>query len=348
MYIADMHCDSIMKIWLARREGKELALRDSSEGCEEMQIDVAKLLKGGYLMQNFAMYVDYQMEDGTDPWTQYQGMVETYKTEIKANADVIREAFTYEDIIENRDAGLISAVMTVEEGGVLQGDLDRLKVLHDDGARMMTLTWNYENELAYPNDLPEGMDEDYTKYFRFVPRTDNGLKAKGFEAVEIMQELGILVDVSHLSDAGFYDVAKTCKGPFVASHSNARVISGCNRNMTDDMIRTVGEHGGVIGVNFCPEFLEEGPSEAECKSTIAGIAKHARHMITVGGLEAVGLGTDYDGLGECYLEIADASQMQKLVSGLEAHGFTANEIESICYRNVLNLYKEVMPRRTNA
>ena len=94
--------------------------------------------------------------------------------------------------------------------------------------------------------------------------------------------------------------------------------------------------------------MEEGPSEAECKSTIDGIVKHARHMINVAGIESVGLGTDYDGLGECYLEIADASQMQKLIDGFEAHGFTGNEIEAICYRNVLNLYKEVMPRRTSA
>ncbi len=343
-----MHCDTIMKIWLARRSGKQLDLLDSTKGCEEMQIDIQKLLKGGYLMQNFAMYVDYQMEDGADPWTQYQEMVETYKTEIKTNSDVICEALTYEDIIENRDAGLISAVMTVEEGGVLQGNLDRLRTLYDDGARMMTLTWNYENELAYPNDLPEGIEKDYKRYFRFVPRIDNGLKDRGFQACEIMEELGILVDVSHLSDAGFYDVAKTVKGPFVASHSNARAFAGCNRNMTDDMIKTVGEHGGVVGVNFCPDFLEEGPSEEACKSTIEGIAQHARHMINLAGREAVGLGTDFDGLGECTLEIADASLMQKLVEGFEAHGFTADEIEAVCYRNVLNLYKETMPRRTSA
>lgn len=348
MYIADMHCDTIMKIWLDRREGKELYLRDTSKAEAETQIDLEKLLRGGYLLQNFALYADLHIEDGTSAWTQFTEMAQIYHAEIAANADVVREVSFFEDIIDNRDAGLLSAVMTVEEGGVLEGDIGRLKLLHDEGVRMMTLTWNYENELGYPNDLPEGIEEDYRQYFKFVPRTDNGLKDKGFEAVEVMEDLGIVVDVSHLSDAGFYDVAKTLKGPFVASHSNARVFSGCNRNLTDDMIRTVGEHGGVVGVNFCPEFLEEGPSEQACQSTIEGITRHARHMIDVGGREAVGLGTDYDGLGECSLEIANASQMQRLVEAFEQHGFTADEIEGICYRNVLNLYAEAMPHRTSA
>ena len=261
MYIADMHCDTIMMLWLAQREGRKLSLRDTRNSDQNLQIDLLKLKEGGSLMQNFAIYVNLQMEDGTDPWTQFREMSEIYHSEIAANSDLIREACSYEDIIKNRDAGLISAVMTVEEGGVLEGKLDRLKILHDEGVRMMTLTWNYENELGFPNEIPEAAETDYREYFRFVPRTDNGLKEKGFEAVEIMQELGMIVDVSHLSDAGFYDVAKTLKGPFVASHSNARVFAGCNRNMTDDMIKTVGEHGGVIGLNLCPDFLMEAESE---------------------------------------------------------------------------------------
>ena len=343
MFIADMHCDTIMKIWLEKREGRTLLLRDGSgDSNEKMQINLLKLKAGDYLVQNFALYADLHMEDGTSPWTQFTEMADVFHTEIEANNDLIRQVRSYDDIITNRDAGLLSALMTVEEGGVLEGNLDRLELLHKEGVRMMTLTWNYENELGFPNDLPEGMDEDYTRYFKFVPRTDNGLKSKGFEAVEEMQRLGIIVDVSHLSDAGFYDVAKTVKGPFVASHSNARAISGCNRNMTDDMIRTVAEHGGVIGLNFCPEFLEEGPSEEACKCTIDSLAKQARYMINVGGEEVLGMGTDYDGLGDVTLGIDDASQLPELVEGFAARGFTESQIEKICYQNVMRVYKEVL------
>ena len=342
MYIADMHCDTIMLIWLARREGKEACLRDASVDGKSLQIDLLKLKEGGSLIQNFALYADLQMEDGTSPWTQFTEMAEIYHAEIAANPDLVREARSYNDIIRNRDAGLISSVMTVEEGGVLEGDLERLKLLHEEGVRMMTLTWNYENELGFPNEIPAEAETDYRQYFRFKPRTDNGLKTKGFEAVEAMENLGILVDVSHLSDAGFYDVAKTLKGPFVASHSNARSLCGCNRNMSDDMIRVVGEHGGVIGLNFCPDFLMEAESELACKSTIEGLARHARHMMDLGGREVVGLGTDYDGIGRDDLAIVNASEMQKLAEGLEQFGLTADEIEGICYRNVLNVYKEVL------
>ena len=343
MYIADMHCDTIMLIWHARREGGSISLRDTSASDKELQIDLLKLKEGGSLVQNFAIYVDLQMEDGTDPWTQFTEMAEIYHSEIAANEDLVREAHSYEDIIRNRDAGRISSVMTVEDGGVLGGDLALMDRLYEEGVRMITLTWNYENELGYPNELPDGMETDYTRYFRFSPRTmDNGLKAKGFETVERMNEMGVIVDVSHLSDAGFYDVANTIKGPFAASHSNARALCGCNRNMTDDMIRITGEHGGVIGLNFCPEFVMEAESEMACKSTIEGLARHARHMINVGGVSVVGIGTDFDGIGREDLAVHDASGMQKLADGFAEQGFTADEIERICYRNVLEMYREVL------
>lgn len=342
MYIADMHCDSIMILWLERHSGAKALNNLRGDEDNRLQVDLLKMKEGGYLMQNFALYANLRIEDGTSPWTQFTEMAQLFHEEIAANSDLVRQARNYEDIMRNRDEGFLSAVMTVEEGGVLEGDLDRLQTLYDEGVRMMTLTWNYENELGFPNEIPEGWEEDYSRYFRFVPRTDNGLKPKGFEAVERMQELGILVDVSHLSDAGFYDVAKAVKGPFVASHSNSRKFSGCNRNMTDDMIRTVGEHGGVIGLNFCPDFLMEGPSEEACKCSIEALVRNARHMINVGGTAVLGLGTDFDGIGRDDLDPANASQMQKLIDGFDHAGFSASEIEGICWRNVMNVYKGVL------
>ena len=347
MYIADMHCDTMMRIWMSRLRGTPISLRETKPE-DDFHIDLMKLKKGGSLIQNFALYVDLKLPadfDGTEadsalirktdqenvkymnPWHQTMEMAKVYHEEMAANADLIREARTYEDIMRNKEAGLMSAVLTVEEGGAIEGQIDRLQLLYDEGVRMMTLTWNFENELAYPNEADPRSDEDFSYYFRFQPRMDNGLKTKGFEAVEEMERLGILPDVSHLSDAGFYDLAKTIKGPFVASHSNARVLAGCNRNLTDDMIRTVANHGGVIGLNFCPAFLEEAAVESDCHSTVENLAKHAKHMINVGGREVVGLGTDFDGLGPETLEIADASQLQKLVAGFERAGLKPAEIE---------------------
>jgi len=362
MYFADMHCDTIMRIWMSHLRGRPVSLRETKPE-DGFQIDLMKLKQGGCLLQNFALFVDLKLPadfDGgeessalvrttsrenipyMDPWFQLQEMAKVYHEEIAANADLIREARTYDDIMRNKKDGRMSAVLTVEEGGVLQGNIDRLQSLYDKGVRMMTLTWNYENELGFPNEADPRSDEVFSYYFRFQPRTDNGLKRKGIEAVCEMERLGILPDVSHLSDAGFYDLAKTIKGPFVASHSNARALAGCNRNMSDDMIRTVGNHGGVIGINFCPAFLQEADDESKCRSTVETMAKHVKHMMNIGGREVVGLGTDFDGIGPENLEIADASQMQKLVEGCERAGLKPAEIEAICHQNVLKVYKEVL------
>lgn len=367
MYFADMHCDTIMQIWLAQRSGKHLELRDTSGMEGELQIDLNKMHSAGSVIQNFAIYADltlpadFASDPGTDPtdngflrntaeageryygaWRQFTEMSAVYHSEIAKNGDLIREARTYDDIVRNMDAGLMSAVLTVEEGGVLEGDLSRLQILYDEGVRMMTLTWNYENELGYPNKPSEESRRDFSAFFRFSPRTDDGLKEKGREAAEIMADLGMLVDVSHLSDAGFYDIADMLKGPFVASHSNARAVCGCGRNMTDDMIRTVGEHGGVIGLNLCPVFLQEGLRPEDCFSTVETIAEHARHMINVGGSGVIGIGTDFDGIGTGNLEMQNAAELVKLSDGLEKAGFTYDEIEAVCFKNVLEVYKEVL------
>ena len=362
MKIADMHCDTIEQIWYSRLRGEPLSLRDTAGRSHEMHIDLAKLTKGEYTLQNFAMFVnlscpkdfDGRRESITekwslqekdrflDPWYQLQEMIKVYHEEIALNQDRIAEVRTWADYERNQAEGKLSAVLTVEEGAVLQGDLSRLPLLYDEGVRMMTLTWNYHNELGHPNEPLPGYKEDFSKYFAFVPRTDNGLTAKGVEALECMESLGIIPDVSHLSDAGFYDVARTVKGPFVASHSNARALAGCNRNLTDDMIRVIAEHGGVIGLNFCPAFLDPQDDEEKCHCTCALLARHARHIMNVGGREVIGLGTDFDGIGHENLELHDASYMQMLPEYLLSHGFTMEETEGILSRNVLRLYKETL------
>ena len=146
----------------------------------------------------------------------------------------------------------MSALMTVEEGAVCQGEISRLRALYERGVRMLTLTWNFKNELGYPNvRMPENSQPTFIPDLK-TPNTKDGLTKTGIAFVEEMERLGMIIDTSHLSDAGFYDVLKYTKKPFVASHSNARTISASVRNLTDDMIRRLSERGGVTGLNFCP------------------------------------------------------------------------------------------------
>ena len=365
MKYIDMHCDTISEIWYSRLRKQNKTLRRN-----DLMIDLERLKKGECLCQNLGLFVDLhrradfvrhpeelspaaspfaapakstssseqpsdpdKQEAYLDPWYTVSCLVKVFQEELAANSDLISQVTTGDEIRANEKAGRLSALMSIEEGGCCKGSLEHLKELYDAGARMMTLTWNHENELASPN------HPDKAHYFEFVPTDDHGLKKRGVEFVEAMQDMGILVDVSHLSDAGFYDVCRIVKGPFVASHSNARAVCGCGRNLTDDMIRKLAEHGGVTGINFCPEFLE--PKEKDPRQSLSAIAAHARHIMNVGGRECLGIGTDFDGI-EGLLDYGSADKLPLLAEGLEKEGFTREEIESIFYKNVLRVYDEVL------
>lgn len=166
-----------------------------------------------------------------------------------------------------------------------------------------------------------------------------GLKPFGLDAVEAMNGLEILIDVSHLSDGGFWDVAKRSKKPFVASHSNARALSPHPRNLTDDMIRALADAGGVMGLNFAPKFLSV--DAAGTKSSIEQLCRLIEHVRRAGGIDCIAVGSDFDGIrGE--LEVADASRMPALFEGLRRRGFADGEIEKIAFQNARRVIGEAM------
>ncbi|MDE5699788.1 MAG: dipeptidase [Lachnospiraceae bacterium] len=354
MKIADMHCDTISEIWESRKHDKSQQLSQNN-----LQVDIQKMKKSGYLLQNFAMYVD--LKKGLDPFAYVSELIDVFYDEMEKNKNDIRVIKTYDEILENEQQGKMSALMTIEEGGCCKGDIRNLERLYQLGARMMTLTWNYPNELASPNifvrntqaensavkdvvsdaqsakDFQKGSTVKDDKGFCLFDNS-KGLTESGFLFIERMEQLGIIIDVSHLSDAGFRDVAQNTKKPFVASHSNARALCGHCRNLTDDMIRTIAERGGVIGLNYYGCFLNE---TNDSHSSVARMAAHARHMLRIGGSECLGLGSDFDGIsGE--LEIQDCSQMHKLADELERQHFINTEIENILFRNVMRVYKELL------
>lgn len=344
MKIADMHCDTISAIWEGRKHLAAQIAEPPGQGDSSLQlsrnnlqIDIQKMKKAGYLIQNFAMYID--LKEDLDPFVYVQELIDIFYDEMEKNRNDIRVIKKYDEIIENDKNGRMSALMTIEEGGCCKGEIGNLEALYQLGARMMTLTWNYPNELASPN-IPV---KDHSKTENGFCMFDNtkGLTEKGFLFIERMESLGMIIDVSHLSDAGFWDIAKNTKKPFVASHSNARALCEHHRNLTDEMIRTIAERGGVVGLNYYGDFLNPRNSINDSYSSVARMAEHARYILNVGGSECLGLGSDFDGIsGE--LEIQDCSQMYKLVSELERQHFTYTEIENIFYRNVMRVYREML------
>lgn len=317
----DLHCDTIVK-------GHRLnqPLRDN-----DLHVSLSKLKQGHALAQCFAMYISKQFETAEsktgDPMMErYEEILACFKQEMAANSDIVKQALTVDDILENDKNGYLSAVLTMEEGAVVANDINRLDRFYADGVRIFGLTWNHENTLGYPN----SKDPDIMA---------KGLKEFGIEAVERLNKLGIAIDVSHLSDGGFYDVAKYSKKPFFATHSNARALCPHIRNLDDRQLRILGETGSVTGLNFCDIFMREKGANDPRILPIDDIIWHAKYIADKAGIDAVAFGSDFDGITND-LEFKDASGMQMIVDALSRH-FTSSQLEKICYKNALRVLREV-------
>lgn len=321
MRLIDMHCDTIWRlIMLERGEHGETPRRESLLHNTGM-LDIEGMKKAGTITQFFAnfIYMDWYDFDWDKGYEAALHMIERAKKEL-TNADVQLSTSVEEIFCQPSKAG---GILTIEEGGILNGQMERLHNLYNQGIRLMTLTWNYENCIGFPtSDEPELMNK--------------GLKPFGIEVVEEMNRLGMIVDVSHLSDGGFWDVIKYSKKPIAASHSNTRALCDVRRNLTDDMLKALGENGGVAGVNFFPHFVQKNG-----KCTADDIAAHVKHMIQVGGEDLPAVGTDFDGYDMGESEINHVRDMDKFYDALRKADLTESQIEKVCYKNAERLLREV-------
>lgn len=331
MKVVDMHCDTIMAIYQAQEKGKVIELSDN-----DLNISVAKMKQGDYLAQCFAMFVPLSRVDNA--FETVNEMIDVFYQELDKNKDSLSLALNYEDIINNQKQGKMSAILTIEEGGTTKANLHFLRNLYRLGVRMITLTWNFENGIGHPNlQMKDGVRPDST-----IPNTKDGLTPEGIALVKEMERLGMIIDVSHLSDAGFYDVLENTTKPFVASHSNARGQCNHVRNMTDDMIVKFAKRGCVMGINYAADFLEVAPENRDgFMSTVDNMVKHIQYIKNIAGIDCVGLGSDFDGISQ-NLEMKDASKMSMLENKMIEAGFTTEEIEKVFYKNVLRVFKEVL------
>jgi membrane dipeptidase len=318
MNIIDFHCDTVSECFV--KSGGLIKLRENRS-----HIDIAKLKKGGALAQFFAVYIPFSEEKYGHRVTAYdffdiaRGF---YLNELRENACDIAPAFRFRDIEANRSSGKISAFLSIEDGALIEGSAERIRELYNKGVRLITLTWNYENCIGFPNSNVRS-------------ESDKGLKDFGIEAVDLMNELGMIVDVSHLNDGGFFDVAKHSKKPFIASHSNARALCAVSRNLTDEMLKVLGDKGGVAGINFCHEFLAEGAT-----TRIDDIVRHAVYISQKAGVEAVAFGSDLDGISSD-LEFRDYSGYPLIIEKLEKH-FSPREIDLISSGNALRVIRDCL------
>lgn len=311
MKLIDLHCDTVYKLM----DDEKYSLRSN-----DFSVDLEKLKQGESLAHTFALFVD--TKEHNNPFERCMNMADRFKKEIELNQNIIALATNFDEIIENEKNNKLSALLSIEEGAVLEGDISNLQKFYDLGVRMMTLTWNHKNEIGYPH--------------AYQGKESKGLTEFGFEVVSKMNELGMLVDISHLSDEGFYDVARACKKPFIATHSNSRTIKNHTRNLTDDMIKVLADNGGITGINFFSMFLGNDKI-----GLIEDMVNHIKHIRNIGGIDVISIGSDFDGI-DSPVEIMNISQMNKLVVELEKAGFKYDEIEKIYYKNALRVIKEVL------
>lgn len=319
MRLIDLHCDTI---WLLMRQ--QHANLQNSPFC----VDVEKLKTAGSMAQFFACFIYLNGIASEERWEQgYQlalDMIKRGKSEFAACSDEISLASNYDDVIKNYASGKISAILTIEEGGILNNDMSRLCELYNQGIRLLTLTWNHENCIGYPNSKDEAVMQ-------------KGLKPFGVEVVEKMNELGMIIDVSHLSDGGFWDVLKYSEKPVLASHSNARSLCNHPRNLSDEMIKELAGKGGVAGINLYPYFINKNG-----KAMAEDIADHVWHMYQTGGEDVIAVGTDFDGFDEGEFEIAHMGEMRKLYDAVKKRGLTERQMEKFWSGNTMRVMEEIM------
>lgn len=351
MFLLDSHCDTPSQI---------LRLRDLAVDNEYAHVDFPKLRKGGVDGAFFALYTPASLSE-TESYVYASELLDGVRRVLKFHKDKARLATCRSEAYENQSDDLFSIFLGLENGAAIGKEMDRLYEFYDAGVRYVTLCHSRDNQIC--DSCAQG-------------GTWSGLSPLGKELVRHMNRMGMLVDVSHISDNSFYDVLATSSRPVVATHSCCRALCDHPRNMTDDMIRELAAAGGVIQINFYPMFLdggfksvlessgimEEGERiEAEfiadpasstkraawnrvqdrlnalARPSFTRIADHIDHAVSLAGIDHVGIGSDFDGIEVTPQGMEDISMMPRLFDELRSRGYNESDLSKIASENFFRI-----------
>ena len=311
MFILDSHCDTPSQIY-------RLSLDMSCEN-EGTHVDFPKLKRGEVDGAFFALYIPASMDAEPEKGFEYAlKMLEATRRSVEENSHLAAFAGSREQAYKNKAEGRFSVFLGLENGSPIGESLNNLKYFYDNGIRYITLCHSGNNQIC---------DSCATSVKRW-----GGLSPFGREVVAEMNRLGLLIDVSHVSDDTFYDVLKYSVKPVVATHSCCRALCDHPRNMTDDMIRALAQAGGVIQINFYPIFLDSSES-----ASVARIADHIDHAVNLAGIDHVGIGSDYDGIEVTPEGMEDISMMPKLFDELRERGYSESDLFKIAGENFFRI-----------
>lgn len=319
----DMHCDTLMKHLSLDLDG-DLYNSKSSD------VDFKRMIKGGVIAQFFAIFLlreenfkKYNIPKMDDD-TYIDNAINYANKNIYKYNKYVDKILSYKDLLNNIDQNKSSIMLTIEDGRSIDSNIEKIDIYYDKGIRLIGLIWNDENCIAYPNSTDKNI-------------MNMPLKEFGIDAIRRMNELGIIIDVSHLNDGGFYDVVKYSKYPFVASHSNSRFITDHPRNLTDDMIKLLANKGGVMGLNFMSLFLKDNSKYSKIDDMIL----HLEHIKNIGGEDILAMGSDLDGIN-CNLEINSVDKFNLLYERLLKNKWSYDLIDKLSHKNIMRVMEEVL------
>ena len=300
----DAHCDTALPVW---QQGKSLYEND-------LHLDLKRLSAYRPCAQVFAVCVDH----GPDMVRETEAVVRNFLRKIEKCPETVRLCRSAFDIAAAEAAGQIAALLSVEGADRLGASIEGLQRFYDLGVRIVHITWNDENPLC-GTALGSG----------------SGLTEKGRDFVRAAQELGVVLDMSHISERGFWDVLEIAEKPVLAGHSNSLALCPFPRNLTDGQFTALVRSGGVAGLNFCTDFLG-------LTRDVDAIVAHAEHWLSLGGEKAVCLGTDFDGIPELPGGICGAESMGELYEAMLRRNFPEDTVRDIFWNNLKNFFGRVL------
>lgn len=326
MSLIDLHADTITAMYYDInnwQHEQEFILENPRLNLAKnnLHIDLDKLQQADSLAQFFVCWLNLKgcEKYNITPWDLFIKQYNALQTQLNKYPEQIKFVRNKKEMFDAKSQGKISAFTCIEEGACIDS-LDKLAIAKDMGVQYITMVWNYETHIAIPAAI------DQTK----------GLKKFGFAMVEEMQNLDILVDVSHLSDQGVQDILSVSKKPIIASHSNTRELCSHRRNLTNESIIGIANNGGVIGVNCYPAFLDDHDPIIK----INNMVRHIRHIYNLAGENVIAIGNDFDGFHSKQPEkdeIKHIGDMPKLIDALIHNGFTHQQVEKFFSGNVIRI-----------
>lgn len=297
----DLHCDTIT----AAYEREQNFLKNN------LHIDIERLSKFKSPTQVFAIWLSKKYYKNAFYMT--NKMIDFFEKQIEENKDFISKVKCFDDINDEK----INALLSIEGGESIEDNIENLYHFFNRGVRILTLCWNYENNIGFGT---------FTK-------SEQGLKTFGKDVVRVMNDINMVIDVSHLNEAGFWDLYKISKKPFIATHSNSYSVCKHFRNLKDDQLRAIKDCGGIVGINLYPKFLTTKENATE-----GDIFRHIDYMSNIIGIDRICLGGDFDGIEDTPLNIGDISQYSMLLKRIEEI-YGKDILDKIAYKNFYNFFK---------